>query len=624
MEVIRLLVLFIFYACSALADNLTTSQFISNINKHNFAHASQTNDPVLHDLAIWLKLTSEKDSNFYELAKFIKSHPNWPKIDVLTKKLEESKDAKDIDYLNWYKLHGAQTQAGKLKFLALLNDAALKKKHAELIWSEADFNAKEQTDFIKKYGAMLSLDDYIRRINYLLYKRQLNLAANLLKFLPDNLRKLYNFRIDLARKKHDPAKIALNHTIDTGILHDIAHLHDGEDNEEELIKTLVFSSKQDHSMHAYFWRLKAKLIRKLVQEKDYKTAYLFAHSHGNQDIKEYSEAEWLAGWIALSYLNSPKVAITHFNNFYQKVKMPISLARGAYWLARSYEKLDDQANAINWYKISAQYFSSFYGQLSLCKINNCQMQLPPKQSFSPTERLKYSGSPLIKAALTLEKSKYNYLSKLFFKKAIENSKDPKEIAYITTLYTGKDHHIATELAKQASYKNVIVIEAGYPRPEYVYFQNGVDKALTFSLIRQESVFNKAAISTAGAMGLMQIMPHVAKQTAKNIGVKYHKNKLTSDPIFNTRLGVNHLQELLEKYDNSYILAIAAYNAGAKAVNKWIENNGDPRLMKKEEEIINWLEQITYHETRNYVQRVLENRAIYNSLITQSNKIEKCF
>ena len=616
MEVKKVLffLLFSFYACFASANN----QFINNINKSNFTQ--QYADPVLQSLATWLKLTTEKVPNFYELSRFVQAHPNWPKIDSLINKIEASKNGKDADYLLWYKSHPPQTQLGELKFLTLIADASLKKKHVKLLWRDADFSIKEQADFIKRYGAMLSLDDYIARINYLLYKRNPSLAAKLVIFLPEKMRKLYNSRIN--GQKIDLTQV--DHTTDPGILHDLAYLHDAADNEDELIKTLTFSSKQDHSMHVYFWRLKAKLIRSLVQKKDYKTAYLFASSHGNDDIKEYSEAEWLSGWIALCYLNSPKTAITHFNNFYQKVKMPISLARGAYWLARSYEKLKDQENANHWYKISSQYFSSFYGQLSLCKINNCQVKLPSKYSFTASEKLKYSGSPLVKAALILENTKYSNLSRSFFNKAIENSKDQKEIAYITTLYVGKNHHVAMELSKQASYKNVIVVEAGYPRPEYIYSKDGVDKALTLSLIRQESVFNKAAISTAGAMGLMQIMPHVAKQTAKNIGIKYHKNKLTSDPIFNTKLGVNHMQELLEKYNNSYILSIAAYNAGAKAVNKWIENNGDPRLMKTEEEIINWMEQITYHETRNYVQRVLENRAIYNSLITKSDKIKKCF
>ena len=148
----------------------------------------------------------------------------------------------------------------------------------------------------------------------------------------------------------------------------------------------------------------------------------------------------------------------------------------------------------------------------------------------------------------------------------------------------------------------------------------MDQALIMGLIRQESVFNHKAISSAGAMGLMQIMPHVAKETAKNIKTHYHKNNLINDPHFNTKLGISHLEKLLKEYDESYVLTIAAYNAGGKAVNGWIENNGDPRSFKNYEDVIDWMEKITFHETRNYVQRVLEGKNIYNILLKKGTKL----
>jgi len=465
---------------------------------------------------------------------------------------------------------------------------------------------------------MLSQDDYIKRINHLLYNHDIDQAARLLPYLPSNHRKTCALRIDMKKGKAEVN--AINPQTDMGILHDLAVKLDKDNDEENLVNTLELVSGINHASQAYFWRLKVKFIRNLIQRKDYKIAYLFASSHGNEDAKEYSEAEWLSGWIALRFMNLPKLAVKHFGNFYKKVKLPISLSRGAYWLGRSYAKLNEQEKSIYWYKKAAQYFTSFYGQLAICKINNCQLQLPSDYKITKAEAQKYSSSPLVKAAVILEKTRYSFLSKVFLLKAIENSHDPKEIVAITRLRLEQDHHLSTELAKQAGYKNIMVLEAGYPRPKFVYHKDGIDRALVLALIRQESVFNHQAVSTAGAMGLMQIMPHVAKKAASNIKVKYHQSKLIKDPLFNTRLGVSHLEELLRSYDNSYILSIAAYNAGSKAVNKWIEDNGDPRLMKTEEELVDWMEKITFHETRNYVQRVLENRAMYHAILNKNNKL----
>ena len=402
----------------------------------------------------------------------------------------------------------------------------------------------------------------------------------------------------------------------------MARINNNDANEANLIKILNISSKLNSEYQNYFWPFKVKLIRKLIANKDYKTAYLFTSTHGHKiSNKDYIEAEWLSGWIALRFLNQPKIAISHFQNFYNNVKLPISLARGSYWLGRSYEALKSNNQSKYWYEKSANYPISFYGQLSVCKINDCKVTLPEDPRSEPNNLLDFRNNKLVKAALILQKTKYSHLIQEFLKKAIDHSENSGEIALITKLgFQFNQHHLSVETAKHASYKNIHIISSGYPMLKSIHTDHDVNKPLVMALIRQESVFNHQAVSSAGAMGLMQIMPHVAKETAVKNKIKFNKTMLVTDPKFNSLLGISHLNKLLKMYNNSYILAIAAYNAGERNVNQWIESYGDPRMMKDSDQIIDWLEKIPFYETRNYVQRVLEGRSIYHLIMNKEKHL----
>ena len=618
----------IFYICFFISSNAQASnKFIEALNKKNWKYAYEVNDPDFKTLTLWLKFVNYTNPDFYDLVDFIKKNPSWPKIDLLKRKIEENSfsNCRKGDILQWFKNNPPKTVTGRKKYLSLIEDKQLKNHYIKLIWEGTYFSEFQEKDFLKKYGNRLSKEDYLQKINFLLFNDQINQAERILPFISPELRHLYKLRISL--HKGNPKaldeynKLSYKQKQDIGLLYNLAHMYEKNKDEKNLIETLNIASKLGGSYQFCFWNMKAKLIRNLVKEKDYKTAYLFASSHGHLSAKEYSEAEWLAGWIALRFLDQPKIAIKHFNNLYNKVKLPISLARGSYWLGRSYEQMKDKINSDHWYKIASKYYISFYGQLAICKIDNCNLTLPQDTNADHKSHKLFNNNPLVKSALILEKTRYEDLVQEFLFKAIENSDDYGEMLLITKVGLQIERaHISVETAKQLSYKDIYVIDSNYPVLKFIFKDHQVDQALIMSLIRQESVFNHKAISSAGAMGLMQIMPHVAKKTAKNIKELYHKNKLINDPHFNTKLGITHLEELLKTYNDSYVLSIAAYNAGGKAVNQWIENNGDPRSFKNYEDVVDWMEKITFHETRNYVQRVLEGKNIYNILLNKKNKL----
>lgn len=615
MAIIRLFLLFCLLSCSAIAVDHT--EFIKNIDNKHWTEAKK-NSSELKILATWLELYNETNPNFYQLKDFIKKHPNWPKISILKQKIEENDfiGVKNSDVLAWFTANPPITINGKKKYITLLPDGKIKNRYIKEIWKEAVFSQKEEKQFLKLYNKNLVKSDHIARLDYMLFNKQPEQAKRLLSYVSKEALPLYKARISIQKGDISTIKKYKDSKKYPGILYDIARFYNKKNDEVNLTEVLKSSSKIRSPYQRYFWSMKSRVIRDLIIDSDYTSAYLFASSHGNVSISDYSDAEWISGWIALRFLNKPKLAVTHFNNMYKRVKRPMSVSRAAYWLARSYEKLEDDANSKYWYEVATKYYTSFYGQLAVCKVNDCQVNIPDDPKPTAADKEHFRNNILVNAALILHKSKkYNNLVQSFLTKAIDNSRSIAETALITKLGFDLNHnHLSVEAAKHASYKDIQIIHSNYPILESVYKEHKLDPALVMALIRQESVFNHRAVSSAGAMGLMQLMPFVAKETALELKIKYRRDKLLTDPHFNTRLGTSHLNKLTTCYQPSYILSIAAYNAGDKALNKWLINNGDPRLMDDIEEIVDWMERISFHETRNYVQRVLEGKSIYHLLM----------
>ncbi len=607
------------FLCFVAVNAFGSQQFIESIERKQWDIAVKNADPVYKVLALWLKIITSKKNDFYEITGFINKYPHWPKKEQLIIKVESSDFSKcrKEDLLRWFKYHPPKTTLGQMQYIKIIDDQKLKEYYIKLIWENELFSIYEERKFLKEYRPFLTDEMFHNRVKNLLFKKEIAHAERIVPYLNSKDRAIYQNRIIFQKNK---SFFLAKHQKDIGVLFDIASYYEEKKDEDKLIEVLKQAIKVDNKHQVYFWQMKAKLIRTLIKNKDYQTAYSFAKSHGNNEIQHYSEAEWLAGWISLRFLNQPKQAIVHFTKMYKKVKLPISISKASYWIARSHEEYKDVVNAKVWYQVAAKYPSSFYGQLAICKTNSCNFTFKMRNTVvKPSVALK--NNSLVKAAIILNNSSYESFVKDFLIQAINNSNNEEEIFAITNIgFEIAKNHLAVETAKHAYYKNIQCVESGFPVVQGLYQDHKLDKALVMALIRQESVFDHKAVSHAGAMGLMQLMPHVARQNAMELRVKFQKQKLTTDPIFNTMLGTNHLQSLLDKYGGSIILAVAAYNAGDKPVKQWIEDNGDPRNLKRIEEIIDWIEKITFHETRSYVQRVIEGKVIYENIIKKQNKL----
>ena len=311
------------------------------------------------------------------------------------------------------------------------------------------------------------------------------------------------------------------------------------------------------------------------------------------------------------------MAIDHFNNFYQNVGYPISLSRGAYWLGRSYEKIGDKNQSYTWYNEATKYLTTYYGQLAYLKVK-------PSQNFELEEQMKvnekykkyFYKKELVKIVYLLDELNKNKYTKDILKHlANDNIKSGSEVLAAALSTNISRYDFAIQLSKLASYQKRFHNEFNYPiisTPKYINKRKIPESALILSIIRQESEFDMTANSHAGAKGLMQLMPYTAKLVSKQAKLTYSKSRLTTNPEYNINLGSHYIAGLILEYDGAYPFAVAAYNAGPKRVKYWKKINKDPQ--KKQIDYVDWIELIKFKETRNYVQRVLENYNVYRYIL----------
>ncbi len=595
-------------------DNFHTTLELIKKNKWPQAKKVATKNSTILSVYEWFyALDSKSEATFKEITKFINQHPNWPKQEQLENNAESKIDetVSKQDLLKWFANRQPTSAKGMLALAqAIENDREKSTALIKKAWLVSDFSLSEQKKFLKLYQKFLSDDDYIKRIDYLLWEGKITQSKYIMDFVSKDYQKLYQARINLMKNQDDvrvaAAKVPPYLKRDPGLIYQMCLKYEKEKDYTILTK-LLLGVKNPQERQNKWWSFKARVMRELLKQQDFVNAYKLAIDHNNENISDYADAQWLAGWIALRFLNNESLAQDHFHNLYQKVKYPISLSRALYWLGRAYEKSKPQ-EAMQYYKLASQHVETFYGQLAMVKLDEKHIILPKPVTPSMEDFKHHYQNTLAKVAwLFAKNNRYEYV-KLFNKAAIESVTSPGEMILISEM-SNDNLHVLVDVSKHAAQKKKVFSDKAYPELGNIEVTN-LEKPLILSIIRQESVFDHLAVSSAGAMGLMQIIPPTAKAISAELRVPLKKNKdFFYDHAYQIDLGSHYLRKLIDKYDGSYILAIAAYNAGPTSVNKWLEEYGDPRN-KELEVVIDWIEIIPFHETRNYIQRVLENLQIY--------------
>ena len=367
---------------------------------------------------------------------------------------------------------------------------------------------------------------------------------------------------------------------------------------------------KEQIVHPDEWWVERRLIsREMLDLGDARTAYKIAANHSAESPSSIAEAEFHAGWYALRYLKDRTRARKHFENILKVSSRPISQARGYYWLGRAQSGLASR----KFYQEAAKYPGTFYGQLALVELKQRKLGIQ-KTRPSGADRARFSSRELVRAIELLEKHDQDSRAGIIYRHLARTLNSPGELALLSARAekTG-NRPLALQVGKIAHGRGLEVDSLSWPVGAIpASAKTGTaGKALAYAVARQESAFNPAAVSPAKARGLLQLLPGTAKQVARQIGAKYSFKRLTSDPAYNVMLGSAYLDEQLNNFGNSYILTFAGYNAGPGRVRDWLEKYGDPRG-KPLHQVIDWIERIPFTETRNYVQRVMENYQVYKA------------
>ncbi|WP_310620554.1 lytic transglycosylase domain-containing protein [Flexibacterium corallicola] len=563
------------------------------------------------------------------ITEFAGKAPYWPSPEIARTRAEASLAAANLrpqQVISAFAGSQPESFSGKIALAKAYVTTGQNTKARELIapiWKTNPLE-KQETGFLRNFGRVLTQEDHRLRAEMLLYRDRTRAAERLLPHLTHNHQRYMKARIASIRKAKNAEKqlaaVPRSMQSEPGYLFALIKRARSRSDYLSAAKYLDQApTNPDKLVNPDEWWVQRRVVSRMLLEKgEAKRAYSIAANHSAQSAGSYTEAEWHAGWYALRFLNNPQVAEKHFKNITKRAKTPITLSKAYYWIGRSREATGDVNGAISAYRSAGKFGTAFYGQLALAKLSETSIPLVVHTKPSAAEKVQFEQNELVQAIRRMDAAGFHQETLLLYKHLAEKLNSNSQIQLLTQLAEEKGrYNWSLMIGKLAYAKRLSANSLAYPTsaiPSKTVITDGVEKPMVYAIARQESAFDPKAKSSAGALGLLQLMPGTARETAKSIGVTYQKSKLTNDPAYNATLGAKHLDELIAKFNGSYILTFAAYNAGKGKVEEWIRRFGDPRDPKVDP--IDWIEMIPYGETRSYVQRITENLQVYRHKLQQ--------
>lgn len=579
--------------------------------------AQSASDPLPGKIVLWLDLQrAQAGHSFAEIAEFIEANPEWPRQSTLRLRAEETIDQVPLETLRaWFSHHKPASPFAKLKEAELMvagGDPAGYATRVKEIWIGGDFSAPEEKIVLARYGDKFTYEDQNRRLDRLLWDGKTDEALRQMPRATADWRTLADARLNLAGSAKSAegavAKVPAALQSDPGLLFARLKWRRQHDMDDQAL-AIILQPPKDLGRPELWWPERQVLARHLLAAHDAQRAYRVISDHRMQDGPNVAEAEFTAGWISLRFLHDPQHAYEHFQHLYAAAKLPLTVSRGAYWAGRAAEALGRSQEALDWYAKASGFPTTYYGQLSSAVPGVAPPPKPvPEPKATPAQAAAFNKKDTVRAIRILATVDEEDHIKPFLASLSENAAGPTDHALVADLAEeiGRPD-LGVAAAKRASYTGVSLLRAGYPLVPMPR-NAGAEQALLLALTRQESAFDTRALSPTGARGLMQLMPATAKQIAKSLELPFADRKLSTDGIYNVTLGQAYLDSLIAQFNGSYVLAVASYNAGPGRVRQWIGEYGDPR--SPDVDAIDWVEEIPFSETRNYVQRVLENLQVY--------------
>jgi soluble lytic murein transglycosylase len=583
-----------------------------------------------HILAWAIAFDGGRDVPSIDIARAAVMQPDWPGMTRLRRNSErafyrESPDAKRV--ISVFGDSRPQTLDGII-LLARAHASLGQVRDARAVlapfWSTAKLEAPEEQRIIKEFGVILQPEDHQARMEGMLYIERISSAERVAKLAgAEPLAKAWAAVI--RGEKTAPALLkAVPAAMRSAGYYfaEARYLRRKKKFAEAAAVMLKAPTDRAALVDPDAWWLERRVLsRELVDHGDMKLAYRIAAAHAAESPVEAADAEFHAGWYAFRGLNDAKAGAKHFARIAEIAAGPISRARAYYWLGRAAEA-GAPGEAKAFYGKAAIYSTTFYGQLAAERLGGKRLEVVYPEP-SAIDRETFKRRETVKAIRRLERCGYQTLADMLYRELADDLTNPGELALLADMAERRgDHVLALKVGKIAAGRGVDIGALAHPVgaiPDDADI-SGSGKALAYAIARQESEFNVGAVSHAGARGLLQLLPGTAKSVAKKAGLTYSMERLTSDAGYNATLGAAFLGEQLGRFNGSYVLTFAGYNAGPGRAREWIRRYGDPRG-KNVETVVDWIERIPFAETRTYVQRVMENYQVYKMRLSGTFDIE---
>ncbi|WP_246776600.1 lytic transglycosylase domain-containing protein [Microvirga sp. VF16] len=590
---------------------------------------TKLSQPAAHALVEWFAIRSGFTMGLDRILAFQKDYPGWPVTSQLRRRSEDALLAErrpPSQVRAFFAKQPPGTPAARIALAFALQAEGFTQEANEKIrhiWREDTFGPDAERRILDRFPDVLAKADHRFRMERLLLKENWGGAQRAAGRAGKEYELLVKARMAVfqGKKKAEKAFAAVPASLrsDPSYLFSKALLQRRSNNLVEAA-AIIMQAPRDPELRVdgdEWWAEQRLITRALLDKGNATTAYEVASHHAAESPVQQIEAEFHAGWIALRFLNDPATASKHFATVAQTASTPISISRIAYWQGRAAEAAGLGQDTKIFYGRAADQPTTYYGQLAQAKLGQT-ISLRKVDPLTEEERKAFDALIPVQAVKLLQQIGEQDLALSLYTDLAQSLSDPGQLDALASLATSQQNPRAVlSIGKMALQRGFPLDQHAYPLaaiPDFQPVGDEVEPAMIYAIARQESAFNPRAISSAGARGLMQLMPATAKRTAQRFGVGFDLKRLIEDPSYNAKIGSAHLGELMEDWKGSYILAFASYNAGGGNVIKWVRTYGDPRRPDVDE--VDWIERIPFYETRNYVQRVLENLRVYRQRLNE--------
>ena len=599
-------------------------------NQDAIALEAKIDDPAAKKLVEWWVLRrGDASVPFSRYVAFIDGNPDWPSIPLLRRRAEarlwqQRRDAATVRGFIGDEPSGVYGQLALTRMLLAAGDRDGATRNLRAAWHDGELTAETETAVLEEFSGLLTRADQVGRMDRRIGAKDFSGAARAAKRVGESYAAIVK-ACSAVEKKAKNAKSLLDAVPseardDAGYalcrIHFLRHQNDIAGTTKAMLAAANFAAERLDTDE--WWRERRLLARKLLDQGDAKTAYQVV-TEAAAPANVYYRGEWhfMQGWIALRFLGDAATARAHFAHIDDGAVDPLVKARGAYWRGRGAEAAGESREMRAQYEAAAQLTTTYYGQLARARLGLGPLELRPP----PTAPAGGSAEDLLHATEILYTIGERDLVVPFTTELCEYG-EPATLAALGQLTVSHNDANATmligktALARGLAFEHYAFPDIGIPR--YTSIGQGIDRSIVFAVARTESAFDQRDKSAAKAVGLMQVTPEAGRDTAKRFNVKYDWNKLVSDPVYNTQMGAGELEALLKEYRGNFVMTFAGYNAGRGRVQEWVAKYGDPRDPKVD--AVDWVERIPISETRNYVQRVIENLAIYRARFGEGSTV----